>query len=71
MSVKNKILDAIDIETFFICEDEKEAKELASQLIKELGFSKGEIVSLEHNGIGAQVRIRTYVNLPGSSYSWL
>ncbi|MCX7919065.1 MAG: hypothetical protein N3A72_05545 [bacterium] len=71
MNVKNKILDAIDIETFFICQDELEAKQLVQELLKELNLEHGDIVSLEHNGLGAQVRIRVYIHHPGLKYAWL
>lgn len=71
MSVKNRILDAIDIETFLICQDEKEAKQLIPELLKELNLEYGDIVSLEHNGVGAYVRLRAYIHHPGLKYAWL
>jgi hypothetical protein len=71
MAVKDKIIDAIDIETFLICKDEQEAKQLVPELLKELNLEFGDIVSLEHNGIGAYLRIRAYIHLPGMKYAWL
>lgn len=71
MSVKNKIVDAIDIETFLICRDEEEAKQLVPELLKELNLEFGDIVSLDHNGIGAYIRVRAYIHLPGMKYTWL
>ncbi|MDI6783670.1 MAG: hypothetical protein QME64_06185 [bacterium] len=71
MSVKDKIVDAIDIETFLICRDEQEAKQLVPELLKELNLEYGDIVSLEHNGVGAYLRIRAYIHHPGLKYAWL
>ncbi len=66
-----KIVDALDIETFLLCNNEEEAKELAGQLIRELNLPGGDIVFLEHKGLGARVRIRSYIHHPGDHYRWL
>ncbi len=71
MTVKDKILDALDIEGFLLCKDEKEAREMVAALMKEMGVTQSEIVSLEFNGPGANVRIRAYMNKPGDQYTWL
>jgi len=70
-SAKDRIVDAIDIETFFYCKDEAEAKQLAKALMLEMSLPQGDIVFLEHNGLGARVRLRSYVHLPGDHYCWL
>ena len=71
MSVKDRVLDALDIEGFILCKDEKEAREIIPQLMKEMGMTIIEIVSLEFNGPGAQIRVRAYMNKPGDNYTWL
>lgn len=71
MSVKDKIVDALDIEGFILCKDEKEAHDLIPQLMKEMGMTQIEIVSLEFSGPGAQVHVRAYLNKPGNNYTWL
>jgi hypothetical protein len=70
-SAKDRIVDAIDIETFFYCKDESEAKQLANSLMAEMSLPQGDIVFLEHNGLGARVRLRSYIHLPGDHYRWL
>ena len=65
------IVDAMDIESFLLCESEKEAKELIGKLIQSLGISRFVIVSLDFNGPGAHFRVRAYMNKPGDSYTWL
>ena len=70
-SAKDRIVDAIDIETFFYCKDESEAKQLANALMAEMSLPQGDIVFLEHNGLGARVRLRSYIHLPGDHYRWL
>jgi hypothetical protein len=67
----DQIVDALDIETFFACSSEEEAKQLAEGLIAELRLPHGDIVFLEHLGWGARVRIRAYVHHPGDRYHWL
>jgi hypothetical protein len=67
----DKVVDAIDIETFLYCKDEEEAKDLAQALLNELNFKHGDIVFLEHLGWGARVRLRAYLHRPGDHYRWL
>ncbi|MDX9872582.1 MAG: hypothetical protein RBT41_09210 [Clostridia bacterium] len=70
-AVLNKIVDALDFETFFICANEEEAKSMALQLVKELGFEHGSIVFLQQSGPGARVRVRIYAHNPGDQYGWM
>jgi hypothetical protein len=70
-TARDTIVDALDIESFILCESEKEAKELIAELMKSLGLPKFVIVSLDFNGPGAHFRARCYTNKPGDSYSWL
>lgn len=67
----DRVVDAIDIETFLYCRTEDEAKELAEAIAVELGLPHGDIVFLEHKGWGARVRIRSYIHRPGDHYRWL
>lgn len=70
MTARERILDACDIETFFVCEDAEEGKRLGLALMKELGFADADVVFSEMAGPGARVRVRGYVNRPGSAYTW-
>ncbi len=67
----DRVVDAIDIETFLYCKTEEEAKDLAEKLISELNLPHGDIVFLEHKGWGARVRLRSYIHRPGDHYRWL
>jgi hypothetical protein len=67
---KERILDACDIEAFFLCDDIEEGKRLGMALMGELGFSDVDVVFCEMAGPGARVRVRGYVNRPGSAYTW-
>lgn len=71
LEIKKKILDALDVETFFVCENEEEARRLALGLMAEMGFGQADVVFLETKGPGARVRVRTYVHRPGDRYGWL
>ena len=68
---RDLIADAVDIESFILCENEKQAKELIGQLMQSFGLQRHVIVSLDFNGPGAHFRARAYVNKPGDHYTWL
>ena len=65
------VLDALDIETFFVCSSEAEGKHLAMTLMKDLGFQDVDVVFIKFQGAGARVRLRAYINRPGDKYPWL
>ena len=67
----DRVVDAIDIETFLYCKSEEEAKGLAESLAQELNLPRGDIVFLEFKAWGARVRIRSYIHHPGDHYRWL
>ncbi|MCR4441014.1 MAG: hypothetical protein QHH10_02940 [Peptococcaceae bacterium] len=66
-----KILDAVDVETFFVCQDENEGKALALKLLESFGLKDADIVFIQHQGPGARVRARGYFFRPGDHYGWL
>lgn len=66
-----KILDAVDIETFFVCKDEEEGKALALKLLANFGLKDTDIVFIKHQGPGARVRARGYLYRAGDHYGWL
>lgn len=67
----DQVLDALDIETFLVCDSAEEGRQLAEKLLTELNLPHGDIVFLEHGGPGARVRLRVYLHRPGDSYAWL
>jgi len=70
-TARDMIVDAMDIESFLLCESEKEAKELIGKLMQSLGLARFVIVSLDFNGPGAHFRVRAHMNKPGDSYTCL
>lgn len=70
-TVYEKVLDAVDIETFLICEDEDEGKGLITKMLEDMGFKDINIVFIQHNGPGARIRARGYVHKSGDRYGWL
>lgn len=70
-AARDTIVDALDIESFVLCESEAEARELVGKLMESLGLSRFVIVSLNFNGPGAHFRVRAYLNKPGDNYTWL
>jgi len=65
------VLDALDIETFFVCGSEDEGKRLALAMMAELGFKDVDLVFIRFQGSGVRVRVRAYINRPGDKYPWL
>ncbi|NLU09853.1 MAG: hypothetical protein GXW90_02725 [Tepidanaerobacter acetatoxydans] len=69
--VLEKIMDAIDIETYIVSKNEDEAEKFAMELMEKLGFKDISIVFIQHRGPGARVRARGYIYKPGDRYGWL
>ena len=65
------IMDALDIETFFVCATEEEGRTLMLSLIKSWGFTDADVVFAQHEGPGVRVRGRAYVYRPADKYRWL
>ena len=47
--VFSRVLDAIDIETYLICESEDECKEIIYGILNKMGLKDVSIVFIEHN----------------------
>lgn len=69
--VLEHIMDALDVETFLVCGNENEGRELIIKLLEDMGFKDVDIVFIQHEGPGARVRARGYVYRPGDKYQWL
>jgi sulfopyruvate decarboxylase TPP-binding subunit len=67
----DKVVDAIDIETFLYCQSEEEARNLSERLMQELNLPQSDIVFLDFSAWGARVRIRSYIHHPGDHYRWM
>lgn len=70
MKAKDRVMDALDVETFLVSASEAEARALGLLLMHELGFKDADVVFVEFRGCGARIRLRTYMNRPGDTYSW-
>lgn len=70
MNALQRVLDACDVETFLLCDSAEEGRKLGLELMAELGFRDADVVFCEMGGPGARVRMRGYLNRPGSAYSW-
>ena len=70
-NVLKHVMDALDVETFLICESEEEGKNLGLTLMKDLGFKDVDIVFSEFIGVGARIRVRAYIHKAGDTYPWL
>lgn len=67
----DRVVDALDVETFLVCESEDEGRSLAVQLVRDLGFKDVDLVFGEFMDYGIRVRVRAYVRRPGDLYPWL
>ncbi|MGI5840001.1 MAG: hypothetical protein ACOX8W_10115 [bacterium] len=69
--MKEKIMDALDVETFIVCGSEAEGKAIMLTLLEEMGVGDIDIVFAEFAGMGARIRARGYLHRPGDQYGWL
>ena len=65
------IVDAVDVETFVLCDSEEEGKRIMLDYMSAIGLTDSDIVFIEYAEIGARVRARGYAYRPGDSYGWL
>lgn len=70
-SVLNQVMDALDFETFLVCNSEDEGKKMILELMKELGFDDVDVVFIQYMGPGVRVRSRAYLHRAGDRYGWL
>lgn len=66
-----QVMDALDVETFFVCSSEGEGRTYMLALLKQWGFKDVDIVFAQHEGPGVRVRGRAYVYRPADKYQWL
>lgn len=66
-----KVMDALDVETFFVCSSEEEGRSLMLALLKGWGFKDVDVVFAQHEGPGARIRGRAYIYRPADRYAWL
>lgn len=71
MNALYQVADALDVETYFLCQTEQEGRNLMLDFLKGIGFKDVDIVFAEHSGPGARVRGRAYVHRPADKYGWL
>jgi len=70
-NILEKVMDAVDLETYLVCKNEEDAEKFTMELMEKLGFQDISIVFIQHQGPGARVRARGYIYKPGDHYSWL
>lgn len=67
----DRVVDTLDIETYLLCKNENEGKQLALKLGEELNLGTVDIMFQEFDGYGVRVRLRKYIHKPGKRYAWL
>ncbi len=70
-SALERVMDAIDIETYIVCKDKNEGKKFALQLGQEMNLGEIDIMYQEFDGYGVRLRLRKYVYKPGNMYKYL
>lgn len=71
MSALNKVIDAVDVETYLMCSDAHQGHFLALQLGKEMNLGDVDVMFEEFDGYGVRIRIRKYIHRPAQKYHWL
>lgn len=67
----HQIMDALDVETFFVCDNEQQGRNLLLNMLKDWGFTDVDIVFAQHVGPGTRIRGRAYAYRPADKYAWL
>lgn len=70
-SAMDQVMDAIDIETYLVCDSAQHGRALAQALGRELMLGEVDVMYEEFDGYGVRVRLRKYVYRPGNDYGWL
>lgn len=65
------IMDALDVETFFVCQNEEQGRNYMISLLKKWGFTDVNVVFAQYEGPGVRVRGRAYIYRPADKYRWL
>jgi len=65
------VVDALDVETYLVCDSKEEGSRLGIQLLKDLGFKDVDAVYVGWSNGGARVRLRANIHRPGDTYAWL
>jgi len=71
IKILDRVMDALDVETVLVSDNENEARNLAKELMQSFGLKDVDIVFLEHEGKTARLRIRSYIHRSGCRYAWL
>ncbi|SDD39103.1 hypothetical protein [Sporomusa acidovorans] len=66
-----QVMDALDVETFFVCDNEQQGRSLMLELLRQWGLSDIDVVFAQHMGPGIRVRGRAYIYRPADRYSWI
>ncbi|SMC56891.1 hypothetical protein [Sporomusa malonica] len=66
-----QVMDALDVETFFVCDNEQQGRSLMLGLLKQWGLTDVDVVFAQHMGPGIRVRGRAYIHRPADKYSWI
>ncbi len=65
------VVDALDVETYLICDTPAEGHLLALRLAQELRLEDVDVMQEEFDGFGMRVRIRATIHRPAGRYGWL
>lgn len=66
-----QVMDALDVETFFVCDNEQQGRSLMLGLLKQWGLTDVDVVFAQHLGPGIRIRGRAYIHRPADKYSWI
>jgi hypothetical protein len=66
-----RVMDALDIETFVVCGSEAEGRKYLQAMLQDMGFKDVDVVFAQYEGPGVRVRGRAYVYRPADRYHWL
>ena len=70
-SALSHVIDAVDVETYLLCDSAQEGHALARLLGRELNLGDVDVMFEEFDGYGIRVRLRAMIHRPAARYGWL
>lgn len=70
-SAFDRVMDAVDVETYLVCSSREEGQAMARRLGREMNLGDVDVMFEDFDGYGVRVRMRAMIHKPASRYAWL
>lgn len=70
-SAFDRVMDAVDVETYLVCSSREEGQAMARRLGREMNLGDVDVMFEDFDGYGVRVRLRAMIHRPAARYAWL